>query len=138
MFMHKRDGAHSATRLGPLWTLKSHFFLPCSLYSFTSTTERVSLLKTLLRLLLGLKNKVRNICDCVEDWQTDRWTERQRRSTMCLLIWLFNGALVQHCASWFLNVDFATLCRAIVYYCCFCSLESLYFILFGAEFVKKK
>lgn len=45
--MHKRNGAHSATRLGPLWTLKSLFFyfLPCSLYSFTSTTERVSLLR---------------------------------------------------------------------------------------------
>lgn len=28
MFMHKRDGAHSATSLGPLWTLKSLFFYP--------------------------------------------------------------------------------------------------------------
>ena len=49
MFMHKQDGAHSATRPGPLQTLKSLFFflnLPCSLYSFASTTESESLLKS--------------------------------------------------------------------------------------------
>lgn len=27
LFVHKRDGAHSATRLGPLWTLKNKLFV---------------------------------------------------------------------------------------------------------------
>lgn len=31
-----------------------------------------------------------------------------------LLKWLFNRALVQHCASWILNVDFPALCRRIL------------------------
>lgn len=48
--MHKQDGAHSATKPGPLQTLKSLFFfclnLPCSLYSFAFTTESESLLKS--------------------------------------------------------------------------------------------
>lgn len=40
--MHKRDGAHSATRHGPLMTLESLSFLPRSLNLLTSTAEGVS------------------------------------------------------------------------------------------------
>lgn len=104
---------------------KKSFFLPCSLYSFTSTTERVSLLKNArdaAETAVGTEEQSKT-CLRLCGGPAGRWTERQRRYTMCLLIWLFNGALVQHCASWFLNVDFATLCRTIVYYCCSCSLD---------------
>lgn len=117
---------------------KVFFFLPCSLYSFTSTTKIASQLKSAEDTAETAVETEEQSEKCL--WLcgglADRQRERQRRYTMCLLIWLFNGALVQHCASWFLNVDFATLCRTIVYYCCSCSLDL--FILFGAEFLKKE
>lgn len=119
----------------PTTDFKKSSFLSHSLYSFASSTERAPLLKC--------SGDIDETAVRPEE-QTEKWlcgglsgrrTCRQRHYTMCLLIRLFNGALVQHCVSC-LNVDFATLCRTVVYYCCSCSLDL--FILFGAEFVRKK
>lgn len=67
MFMHKWDWAHSATRLGPLWTLKSHFFIRTgSLCPLTSTTETVSLLTSAGDTAETGKQREK-MSDCVED-----------------------------------------------------------------------
>lgn len=86
--MHKRDGAHSATRLGPLWTLKSLFFLPCSLYFFTSTTESMSLLKSAgdtAETAAGTEEQSEKMSVTVEDWQTDRLTDRGTKTIYVLV-----------------------------------------------------
>lgn len=108
MFMQIWHWAHAVTRPELLWTLESPFFKTCSLCTFCHVSIAGDIAET---LPLGTENKVRNCLRLCGDRQ------RQRQCTVCLLIWLFKEATVQHCASWFLNVDFETLCRAIVYYC---------------------
>lgn len=64
---------------------------------------------------LDRKNKLPS--DCVEDCQADGPGEKDITLCACWYGYLM-GALVQHCESWCLNVDFATLRRTAVYYCC--------------------
>lgn len=97
-----------------------HYGLYKSLF-YSNLCLHCKVQETLLRLLLpGLKTKRHFLSGLCKEL---KWTQGQRCHIMCLLIWLFKGAPVQHCASWFLNVDFATICRTIVYYCCSCSLD---------------